>query len=373
MDTVDVVVIGAGAVGLAVARAFGRAGHETLVVEREDAFGTGSSSRNSEVIHAGIYYPVGSTKARLCVAGRDLLYEFAELHGVAHRRCGKLLVANGENDQIQLDAIAQRATACGVTDLQRLDAAAACELEPELRCTSAYLSPSTGIIDSHGYMLALIADIDAAGGMIAYSAPVQGWHAEPGGVVLEIGGRDPIAVKAGLVVNAAGHGAPPLVARLAGYPADRPVAQHFAKGSYFSLQGRTPFSRLIYPAPKAASLGVHATIDLAGRIRFGPDIEWVSNEYDLAVDPGRAALFYEAIRSYWPALPDGALMPDYAGMRSKIHGPDRPMPDFRIEATADHGVAGLINLLGIESPGLTASLAIADEVLRLGQDCRVKA
>ena len=373
MDTVDVIVIGAGAVGLAVARAFARAGRDTLVVEREDAFGTGSSSRNSEVIHAGIYYPVGSIKARLCVAGRDLLYEFAELRGVAHRRCGKLLVASGEIDRVQLDAIAQRAVACGVTDLRLLDAAAVRELEPELRCTSAYLSPSTGIIDSHGYMLALIADIDEAGGMIAYNAPVEGWHAEPDGVVLEMGGSEPVAVKATLVVNAAGHGAPPLVARLAGYPIDRPVDQHFAKGSYFSLQGRPPFSRLIYPAPKAASLGVHATIDLAGRIRFGPDIEWVSNEHDLAVDPKRAALFYEAIRSYWPALPDGALMPDYAGMRSKIHGPDHPMPDFRIEGTADHGVAGLINLLGIESPGLTASLAIADEVLRLEHDCRVEA
>ncbi len=370
MDTVDVIVIGAGVVGLAAARALAQAGHETLVVEREDAFGTGSSSRNSEVIHAGIYYPAGSIKARLCVAGRDLLYEFASTHGVAYRRCGKMLVANGEDDRAQLDAIARRAAANGVTDLRLLDAAAARDLEPELRCTAAYLSPSTGIIDSHGYMLALVADIDEAGGMIAYSAPVERWYVEPDGIVVETGGRDPTVVKAALVVNAAGHGAPPLVASLVDYPIDRPVAQHFAKGSYFSLQGRPPFSRLIYPAPHAASLGVHATIDLAGRVRFGPDIEWVSSEHDLAVDPDRAAVFYEAIRRYWPALPDEALTPDYAGIRSKIHGPDRPMPDFRIEGPADHGVAGLINLLGIESPGLTASLAIGEEVVRLGSVCR---
>ena len=372
MDTVDAIVIGAGVVGLATARALARAGHETLVVEREDAFGTGSSSRNSEVIHAGIYYPAGSIKARFCVAGRDMLYAFAETHGVAYRRCGKMLVANGADDHARLEAIARRAAANGVTDLRLLDAAAARDLEPELRCTSAYLSPSTGIIDSHGYMLALIADLDEAGGMIAYNAPVERWHVEPDGIVVETGGPDPAAVKAALVVNAAGHGAPSLVASLADYPTDRPVAQHFAKGSYFALQGRPPFSRLIYPAPGAASLGVHATIDLAGRVRFGPDIEWVSSEYDLAVDPGRAAVFYEAIRVYWPGLPDGALMPDYAGIRSKIHGPDRPMPDFRIEGSADHGIAGLINLLGIESPGLTASLAIADEVVRLGVACRAR-
>ena len=364
MNQVDAIVIGAGAVGLAAARALARSGRETLVVERELSFGTASSSRNSEVIHAGIYYPAGSAKARLCVAGRQLLYEFLHSHGVAHRRCGKLLVADGPQDEARLDAIAAHAAANGVDDLRKLDAAAARDLEPELRCSAAYLSPSTGILDSHGYMLALIGDLENDGGMIAYATPVEHWHAEPDGIVLRTGGAEPAIVKATVVVNAAGHGAPPLVASLPGYPPDRPVAQHFAKGSYFSLQGRPPFSRLVYPAPGAASLGVHATIDLAGRMRFGPDIEWVADEHQLSVDPRRAAVFYEAIRRYWPGLPDASLLPDYAGIRPKIHGPEQPMPDFRIEGPADHGIAGLINLLGIESPGLTASLAIADELLR---------
>ncbi len=364
MNQVDAIVIGAGAVGLAAARALAQGGRETLVIERETSFGTASSSRNSEVIHAGIYYPAGSAKARLCVAGRHRLYEFLQGHGVEHRRCGKLLVADGAQDEARLDAIAAHAAANGVGDLRKLDAAAARDLEPELRCSAAYLSPSTGILDSHGYMLALIGDLEDAGGMIAYATPVEHWHVEPGGIVLRTGGQDPAIVQATLVVNAAGHGAPPLVAGLAGYPPDRPVAQHFAKGSYFSLQGRSPFSRLVYPAPGAASLGVHATIDLAGRMRFGPDIEWVADEHQLSVDPARASVFYQAIRRYWPGLPDASLVPDYAGIRPKIHGPGQPMPDFRIEGPADHGIAGLINLLGIESPGLTASLAIADEVLR---------
>ncbi len=365
VDTVDAIVIGAGVVGLATARALLLAGHETLVLERESLFGTGSSSRNSEVIHAGIYYPPGSAKARLCIAGRALLYEFAEAHGVAHRRCGKLLVANDDEDRARLDRIAHGAAASGVADLQWLNAEAVGEMEPALRCIGAYLSPSTGIIDSHGFMLALVGDIEQAGGMIAYGAPVEGWHAGPDGIVIETGGRESTRVRARLVVNAAGHGAPPLVRRLTGYPADRPVAQYFAKGSYFSLQGvKPPFSRLVYPAPGAASLGVHATIDLGGRVRFGPDIEWVSDEHQLTVDPERGSVFYAAIRRYWPDLPDGALMPDYAGIRSKIHAPDRPMPDFRIEGPAEHGIAGLVNLLGIESPGLTASLAIADAVVR---------
>ncbi len=293
-----------------------------------------------------------------------MLYAYCAERGVAAQRCGKLIVATSDEESAQLAGIQARAEANGVEGMRPLTAAEAQVMEPQLRCTAALLSPSTGILDSHGYMLALIGDLERDGGMIAYATPVEHWHAEPDGIVLRTGGQEPTVVKAGVVVNAAGHGAPPLVAGLAGYPADRPVAQHFAKGSYFSLQGRPPFSRLVYPAPGAASLGVHATIDLAGRMRFGPDIEWVADEHQLSVDPARAAMFYEAIRRYWPALPDAALVPDYAGIRPKIHGPDQPMPDFRIEGPDDHGIAGLINLLGIESPGLTASLAIADELMR---------
>jgi len=363
MESIDTVVIGAGVVGLAAARAYARAGHETLVIERASAIGTGTSSRNSEVIHAGLYYPAGSAKARLCVNGREQLYEFAASHQVGHRRCGKLLVACDEADGLALERIAGHAAAAGVGDLRMLSAAQVLALEPAVRCQRALLSPSTGIIDSHGLMLALLGDFTDAGGMLAYAAPLEAWHRQPDGLVLEVGGREPMRLKARRVVNAAGHDAPRLLARLEGYPAELRIAQFFAKGSYFSLSGRPPFSRLVYPAPGAASLGVHATLDLAGRTRFGPDIEWVEDETDLDVDPARADSFYAAIRRYWPELPDDSLIADYAGIRPKIHPPGTPMPDFCIDLPDRHGIEGLVNLLGIESPGLTASLALADELV----------
>jgi L-2-hydroxyglutarate oxidase LhgO len=361
VDRVDALVIGAGVVGLAVARALAQRGLETLVLERERAIGTGISSRNSEVVHAGIYYPAGSLKAVLCVRGLQLLYDYCASHGVPHRRCGKFIVATSREQQATLESLRERGLANGVGGLELIDARRACEAEPQLACVAALASAGTGIVDSHALMLALQADVEAAGGMLAFDAPVRGGAAGTGGIRLDVGGAEPMAIEAGIVVNCAGLHAPAVAAAIEGVaPAAVPRAW-LAKGNYYGLSGRSPFSRLIYPVPEPGGLGVHLTIDLGGQCRFGPDVEWV-DRLDYEVDPGRAASFYASIRRYWPGLPDGALQPAYAGIRPKIAGPGEPAADFVIQDAAVHGVAGLVNLFGIESPGLTASLAIAEAV-----------
>jgi len=371
MDSIDACVIGAGVVGLAVGRALAQRGLETVVLERADAIGTATSSRNSEVIHAGIYYAAGSLKARLCVRGRSLLYAYCASHGVAHARCGKLIVASGEAQRAALYQIEQAARRNGVDDLRWLEAAEALALEPALQADAALLSPSTGIVDSHGLMLSLQGGLEAQGGALALCSPVQGLSSRADGHVLQVGGDTPMELHCRIVVNAAGLWAPGLAARHAGL-ATRPLPQaRYAKGSYFALAGRSPFSRLVYPVPEAGGLGVHLTLDLAGQARFGPDVEWITPDtpeaIDYRVDPHRADGFYAAIRRYWPDLPDGALQPAYSGVRPKLALPGEApgaVHDFLIEGRAAHGLPGLVNLFGIESPGLTASLAIAEEVVQ---------
>ena len=366
MDRIDSVVIGAGVIGLAVARALALAGHETLIVEKEDLIGSGTSSRNSEVIHAGIYYPVGSLKSRLCVEGRDRLYAYCESRHIPHRRCGKLIVAPDPERVDELQKIRAAAEANGVADLAWLSGEAARRLEPELRCAAALLSPSTGIIDSHAYMLSLLGEAEANGAVLAYRTGVTALRCGADGVALSFGGEASPSLMARWVVNAAGLAAPAL-ARTCGLNGEHAPQPYYAKGSYFALAGRSPFGRLIYPTPEPGGLGVHITLDLTGQARFGPDVEWVeSPDYD--VDPRRAERFYAAVRAYWPGLEDGQLIPAYAGVRPKISGPGEPAADFRISGPAEHGAPGLINLLGIESPGLTASLAIADETARIARE-----
>jgi L-2-hydroxyglutarate oxidase LhgO len=361
METVDCVVVGAGVVGLAVARALARAGRDVIVLDAANAIGTETSSRNSEVIHAGIYYPPGSLKARLCVAGKHALYAYCAEHGVPHRNCGKLIVATAPEQMGGLDKLRAQADANGVDDLRALTGDEAQAMEPALRCVAALLSPSTGIIDSHAYMLALRGDAESLGAMIAFNSPVMRGTVRDDGIVLEVGGAESMTVLARSVVNSAGLHAPRLAASLAGFPAAHVPPCLYAKGNYYSLRGRAPFSRLIYPMPNQAGLGVHITIDLAGQARFGPDVEWIDG-IDYSVDPRRSDGFYAAIRDYWPGLVDGRLEPGYAGIRPKIVGPGVPAADFVIQGPAEHGVPGLVNLFGIESPGLTASLAIADQV-----------
>ena len=364
MERVDCIVIGAGVVGLAVARRLAREGREVVVVEAEDAIGTHTSSRNSEVIHAGIYYAPGSLKARLCVPGRQALYAYCDAHGVAHRRCGKLIVAASDEQRPALARLRAQALANGVDDLRELSAAQARAMEPELSCVAALLSPSTGIIDSHAYMLALQGDAEARGAVLALRSPVEAGRAGAGGIELEVGGEQRTRIDARWVVNSAGLHAQRVAASLAGFPAAQVPPCHYAKGNYYTLAGRAPFSRLIYPIPEAAGLGVHLTLDLAGQARFGPDVEWIA-AIAYRVDPRRADAFYREIRRYWPRLPDGALAPGYSGIRPKLQAPGEPARDFLIQGPRDHGIAGLVNLFGIESPGLTASLAIADCVLGL--------
>jgi len=361
---IDCIVIGAGVVGLAVARELAQAGREVLVAEAAEAFGTGTSSRNSEVIHAGIYYPAGSLKARLCVQGRQMLYEYCAARGISHRRTGKLIVATDPGQAPQLEGIAARALANGVSDLRRLDRAQALALEPALECSAALLSPSTGIVDSHGLMLALLGDAENAGAQAVFHTPLERAAVRPrGGFDLEFGGGEAMRLSCGVLVNAAGLQAPGLARRIAGLPPATVPTAYFCKGTYFTLAGRAPFSRLIYPVPTAAGLGVHLTLDLGGQAKFGPDTECVDGP-DYAMDASRADAFYAAVRTYWPGLPDGVLAPGYTGVRPKISAPGEPAADFVIDGPRDHGVAGLVNLFGIESPGLTSCLAIAREVGR---------
>jgi L-2-hydroxyglutarate oxidase LhgO len=363
-DKADCVVIGAGVVGLAIARRLALAGREVVVLEAEDEIGTHTSSRNSEVIHAGIYYPKDSVKARLCVAGRDMLYRYCAEHGVEHRRCGKLIVAASPAEEAELDRISAAATANGIDDLKRLSTAALRAMEPALMAGAGLLSPSTGIIDSHGLMLAIQGDAEDHGAMIALHAPVAAGRVGEGGIHLRVGGDMPMELDCRTVINSAGLGAPDIAGRLEGFPSDRGPRQWLAKGNYFTLTPRPPFRRLIYPVPEPGGLGVHLTLDLAGRARFGPDVEWIES-MDYAVNPARGERFQAAIRRYWPDLPDGALQPGYAGIRPKLGPKGSPAQDFVIQGPADHGVPGLVNLFGIESPGLTASLAIADHVAEL--------
>jgi L-2-hydroxyglutarate oxidase LhgO len=364
MDKLDCVVIGAGVIGLAMARALALARREVVVLEADEAIGTGASSRNSEVIHAGIYYSPGSLKARLCVAGRHALYRYCEAHGIPHRRCGKLIVATRDAEIPELERLKRQAVANGVTDLRPLSASEARELEPRVRSAAALLSPSTGIIDSHAYLLALQGEAESRGATVVLRTPVEGGRARERDIELRIGGAGATTVTAQCVVNAAGLHAQEVACGIVGVPPDSVPPCHLAKGNYFLLRGRSPFQRLIYPIPEAAGLGVHVTLDLAGQVRFGPDVEWIS-AIDYRVDPGRAHAFYAAIRAYWPDLPDESLVPGYAGIRPKMQGPGEPALDFLIQGEREHGVAGLVNLYGIESPGLTASLAIADYATNL--------
>jgi L-2-hydroxyglutarate oxidase LhgO len=364
----DAVVIGAGVVGLACARALARRGHEVLVIEALDSFGTVTSSRNSEVVHAGIYYTPGSSKAGLCVAGKQLLYAYCAERRIAHRRCEKLIVATSPDQVARLDAIREVARANGVPDLALLTAAQASALEPELRCVAALHSPSTGIVDSHAFMLSLLADLESHGGNAIFRSPILGAEVTPQGLELRVGGEEPVSVVAGLVVNAAGLHASEVARRIVGLRPGTIPDTRYCKGNYFALEGRAPFSRLVYPVPEAAGLGVHLTLDLGGQARFGPDTEWLPDTdaaaIAYAVDPSRSTGFDAEIRRYWPGLRDGALSAAYSGVRPKIFVDGAPVNDFMVSGPATHGAAGLVNLFGIESPGLTASLAIAEAVVR---------
>ncbi len=367
IEKVDAVVIGAGVVGLAVARALALAGRETIILEKEMTIGAGTSSRNSEVIHAGIYYPKGSLKARLCVAGRKALYAYCDAHGVPYRRCGKLIVAIGEEQRGALERVLATARGNGVDDITLISREEAQALEPALACAGALLSPSTGILDSHAYMLALLGDAQAHGAMIAHGSSVSGGRLDDDGVIIDVRSDGAVTTLAPrLLVNCAGLEAQSIAASIAGLPPETIPPLRYAKGNYFQLLGRAPFTRLIYPVPEPGGLGVHITIDLGGQAKFGPDVEWVER-LDYTVDAARGAHFYAAIRQYWPGLPDEALVPGYAGIRPKIPANGDGGPDFVIQGKETHGVEGLINLYGIESPGLTSSLAIADFVTRLAK------
>ena len=359
----QVLVVGAGVVGLAVARAAALAGPEVIVAEATRGIGNGVSSRNSEVIHAGMYYPTGSLRAHHCPRGRRLLYEFCASHGVPHRKCGKLIVATEDAEVAKMEAILQQGRSNGVEGFAMIDGAAARAMEPALACVAALHSPETGIIDSHQFMTALRGDLEDCGGMIAFDTKIERLaHTQAGWLVRYSGGETgELAVDA--VINSAGIGAQALARNTEDYPAGRVPRLVLARGNYFGYTGRPVFSRLIYPAPRIdGGLGIHVTLDLAGRMRFGPDVEWIDTE-DYDVNASRAASFYGAIRRYWPALRDGALQPDYAGIRPKLTGPGEPAADFMIEGPAQHGLAGLTHLFGIESPGLTASLSLADAVV----------
>ena len=359
MEKLDAVVVGGGVVGLAVARALAQSGREVVILEAEDAIGTHTSSRNSEVIHAGIYYPKGSLKARSCVAGKELLYEYCVAHGVPHRRSGKLIVATSQEQVGELENIQKKAHANGVTDVVWMTREQVRALEPEISCVAGLYSPSTGIIDSHALMLAYLGDAEERGAMLALKTHLLGAQVSADGFVVH---TDQMDVACNVLVNGGGLRAPSIAKLVEGYPAEKAPREFYAKGNYYSLARRSPFSRLVYPVPEPGGLGVHVTLDLAGQARFGPDVEWVER-IDYTVDPKRSERFYAAIRKYWPGLPDGALSPGYAGIRPKTAGPKEPAPDFEVQGASVHGVPGLVHLFGIESPGLTASLALAGIVL----------
>jgi L-2-hydroxyglutarate oxidase LhgO len=352
---VDAAVVGAGVVGLAVARELAAAGLEPLVLERNGRIGEETSSRNSGVIHSGIYYRPGSLKARLCARGREATYAYCATRGIAHRRCGKLVVAQ-ESEVGALRRLQAQGETNGVPDLQWLDADAVRRLEPRVRCAAALHSPHTGIVDVHELMLALQADCESAGAAVVLRSPVERLRPVESGIELTVGGEVAERIVARRVVNAAGLGAIALARRTDGYAKDRLPGEYLAKGHYFSIGGR-PFGRLVYPMPNEAGLGVHATVDLDGSVRFGPDVQWV-DRLDYTVPTERSKAFYAAIREYWPDLPEGALSPAYAGIRPKIAGPGEQPADFVIEGPEEHGIRGLVNLFGIESPGLTAALAL---------------
>lgn len=368
MESVDAVVVGAGVVGLAVARALALAGREVWVLEAEEAFGTQTSSRNSEVIHAGIYYPQGSLKARLCVRGKRMLYAYCAARGVAHRRLGKVLVAAEAAELPVLEGYARKAAANGVS-LEPLSAAEVGRLEPAVRAVAGLWSETTGIVDSHGLMLALLGDAEAAGAILALRTPVERVRVTDGGFEVHAGGDEPIALRARLLVNAAGLSAQRVAGTIEGLAAAHVPPAFYAKGHYFTLAGRSPFSHLVYPMPDHAGLGIHVTLDLGGQCKFGPDVTRWPEAPDYTFEDGLEPKFYAAIRRYWPDLPEGALQRGYTGVRPKVTGPTEGAGDFVIQGPEVHGLAGLVNLFGIESPGLTSSLAIAQEVAaRLGLD-----
>lgn len=364
MDEIDAVVVGAGVVGLAVARALAQRGKAVLILERESAFGVHTSARNSEVIHAGLYYPPGSLKAKLCVRGRALLYEYCQGHGVAHRACGKLIVAGSSAERVELERIAARAEAAGGGPLRWLSGAEAVAMEPALRVETALWSPATGVIDSHGLMLAYLGEAEDHGAvLVRHTEVIRVTPQACGRLVVDVAGPDGrMQLLTGILINAAGLFAGELAQRVEGLAPVWAPTIRYAKGNYFALAGRSPFSRLIYPVPNEAGLGVHLTLDLGGRARFGPDVEWV-DAIDYDVDATRCQSFYDEIRTYWPELPDDALRADYSGIRPKLVGPGELAADFRIDGPGEHGIEGLVNLFGIESPGLTASLALADYVI----------
>ncbi|XP_062224345.1 L-2-hydroxyglutarate dehydrogenase, mitochondrial [Phragmites australis] len=386
-ETADAVVVGAGVVGLAVARALAMAGREVVVVEVASSFGTGTSSRNSEVIHAGIYYPPRSLMACLCVRGKEMLYKYCAERWIPHKRLGKLIVATGLAETAKLDMLLTNAKQNGVDDLQMMEGSQAMEMEPELRCLKALLSPSTGIIDSHSFMLSLLADAENLGTTISYNTAVIGGHVGYEGLELHISESKELhkhslgshvspqlTLLPKLLINSAGLSAVPLAKRFHGLnPSFVPTA-YYARGCYFTLsQTKSPFSHLIYPLPEDGGIGVHVTLDLNGLVRFGPDVEWIDsgmdpvscflNRFDYSVNPTTCSKFYPVIRKYFPNLKDGSLEPGYSGMRPKLSGPGQPPSDFVIQGEDVHGIPGLVNLFGIESPGLTSSLAIAEHIV----------
>jgi L-2-hydroxyglutarate oxidase LhgO len=365
MERLDCVVIGAGVTGLAVARSMALAGRDVIVLEAHDCIGSETSSRNSEVIHAGIYYPGGSLKARFCVQGRNQLYQYCTERNLPINRCGKFIIATNEQQQAELKIILEKARVNGVDDMVSIDKTEMQRREPHLNCVSALWSPSTGTIDSHAYMLALQADLENAGGNIVFNSKVTGGKVDSEKLELMLfDGEGSISLAANTVVNCAGLGGDKLAQAIDGINSDKIPTYSYAKGNYFTYSGKSPFSSLIYPVPNEYGLGVHVTVDMAGSLRFGPDVEWV-DKINYEVDPGRGDVFYEAIRNYWPDLPDHSLIPAYCGIRPKINGKGLPAADFKIQAEGEHGVSGLINLFGIESPGLTSSLALADYVSKL--------
>ena len=362
MDEVEAVVIGAGIIGLAAARALALAGHEVVVLEKAYTIGFETSSRNSEVIHGGLYYPQGSLKATACVEGRERLYAYCRERGVPHAQLGKLIVATNERELPGVQQIEAAAKANGVDNLEWLTASEAQRLEPQLNCIAALLSPSTGIIDSHALMLAYQGEAEEEGAFVAFRTPVLSGRVRADGFELSVGGDEPTTIRCRVLVNAAGLYAPDLARAIDGVPPESIPPAYFCRGVYFTLGGKSPFTRLIYPVPEPGGLGVHITLDLAGQARFGPDVEWIDG-VDYAVDPRRGDKFYAAVRRYWPGLRDGALQPGYAGIRPKISGANAPAADFVVQGPAEHGVPGLVNFYGIESPGLTASLPLADAML----------